>query len=83
VLRKQLLEQKSTMGVSDPTRTIRLADASPWYYRTIPLKVGIPASIALLAILYVAANGVPSLRFGGAAHQIPKSLPHSSPHNND
>jgi pSer/pThr/pTyr-binding forkhead associated (FHA) protein len=84
VLRKQLLAGRTSMGVEEPLRIVRHPGSSPWYYRTVPLKLGIPASLVLIAVLYVLANGMPSLNLGGAARDsAPKSLPHSSPHNND
>lgn len=57
-------------------------DAGQWYHKSIPLSVGIPASIALLAAIYVLANGMPSMKFG-ARPPVPRSIPHSSPFNND
>ena len=83
VLRKQLLEARnSSSGVSEPIRVVRPAGSLPWYYTSVPWKVGIPASLLLLAILYVIANGMP--HFGSmGGHSPPKSLPHSSPYNND
>src|SRR5579859_8115156 len=81
VLRKQLFENKTAAAVADePIRIVR--GAMPWYYKTIPLKVGIPASIFLLLLIYLVANGLPSVHFGSARNQ-PAKLPHSSPYNND
>jgi pSer/pThr/pTyr-binding forkhead associated (FHA) protein len=55
--------------------------AQPWYYRTVRPAIAIPASVALLLIIYFAANGFPHL--GSQSKPIPASLPHSSPYNND
>jgi pSer/pThr/pTyr-binding forkhead associated (FHA) protein len=85
VLRKQLFEQKkSAVAVEEPIRIVRFAGETPWYHHAIPLKFGLPASLVLLFLIYVLANGIPSFNFGSSArNQPPKSLPHSSPYNND
>jgi len=82
-LKKQLFENKSALGIEEPIRIVRPAGSMPWYYKAIPLKLGVPASFALLGLIYVLANGMPSFNFGSTRNEPPKSLPHSSPHNND
>jgi pSer/pThr/pTyr-binding forkhead associated (FHA) protein len=56
--------------------------AQPWYYRSVPLAIAIPASLAFLLVIYFLANGFP--RFSGSQSKpIPASVSHSSPYNND
>ena len=52
-----------------------------WHQRSIPLAIGIPASVVIVAIIYLLANGVPTVKLGGPP--AGRSVSHSNPHNND
>jgi hypothetical protein len=79
-LEKLRAQNQKLANESEPAPIDLTKVSQPWYYRTVNLAVAVPASIALLLLIYFLANGFP--RFA-SRNPIPTSLPHSSPYNND
>ena len=81
-LEKLRAKNSRLIATSEPEPVDLTKVVQPWYYHTVRLSVAVPASVAVLLLIYFLANGVP--HFSGAkARPIPPSLPHSSPYNND